>query len=224
MSRNERLFFFNIQYPYSVLLSLFRISLFSIIFHWLWTCKQFDKQPSSAASAHHLHHREDRQQCARAPTTLFLMKYYCWSTSAEDRLFDATLCIHAGWPNPSISGHSRCSLAPCSQFLATLLKCFLYFFLELISNFALFCASLPPAVCSLKRAVCSQLNNTLGNPTKAPCFQLLCKRFKRAAHVFFSALCLICLALCLLHLLITEGKPFHSPVPVSLTQPIIPSL
>jgi len=80
------------------------------------TGKQLDKQPVSAASASHLHHREERQHRAQPPATLFLMKYNCWSTSAEDRLFNTTLCIHTGWPNPVSLGTAGVSLLLALRF------------------------------------------------------------------------------------------------------------
>lgn len=160
------------------------------------------------------------------------MNYNYWSPSAEDRLFDTTLCTLWAGQSPVSLGTAGDSLLlalglywHCSNAFSLA-----HIFLDHLSSFTVLSLSFSPAVCSLQNSVCTWLNNTLGNPTKAPCFQLLCEQLKSRAHIlnksffhsffFFS----ISLAPYLLHLFIIEGQPFHSPVPVSLTQPIIPSL
>lgn len=101
------------------------------------TCKQFDRQTVGAASASHLHHREDAQQCAQA-RTLFLMKYNWGSTLTEDTL----------WYNPLYSYRPAKTqyvwaqqMLLCSQFLAPLLKCFLSC-MHFLRPYFQFCCSL----------------------------------------------------------------------------------
>lgn len=74
-------------------------------------------------------------------------------------------------------------LLALNQFLAMLLTCVLFCIHLLRAYFQcnsslLFPVPLSPSVCSSRRALCTQLNNTLGKPSKAPCFQLFCEQFK----------------------------------------------